>query len=70
MKLPHRMKNPMGPRCTTIISREKIAHSSDDFGLRGPVIQKPFQTKSATSIVARVLTYSQAKHVHAWCLEK
>ena len=27
---------------------------SDDFGLRNPVIQKPFQTKSDTSIVARV----------------
>ena len=26
---------------------------SDDFGLRSPVIQKPFQTKSASSIVAR-----------------
>ena len=27
---------------------------SDDFGLRSPVIQKPFQAKSATSTVARV----------------
>ena len=29
---------------------------SDDFGLRSHKIQKPFQTKSATSIVARVHT--------------
>ena len=26
----------------------------DDFGLRSPVVQKPFQTKSAPAIVARV----------------
>ena len=26
----------------------------DSFGFRSPVIQKPFQTKSATSIVVRV----------------
>ena len=27
---------------------------SDDLGLRSPVVWKPFQAKSATSIVARV----------------
>ena len=28
---------------------------SDDLGLKSPVIQKPFETKRATSIVARVI---------------
>ena len=30
---------------------------SDEFGSRSPVIQKPFRTKSATSIVALVFFY-------------
>ena len=30
----------------------------DDFGLRSPVIQKPFQTKTATSVVAHVFFFS------------
>ena len=34
--------------------KTKCRISPDDFGLRSPVIQKPFQAKGATSIVARV----------------
>ena len=32
--------------------------------LRSPVVQKPFQTKMATSIVARVLTFTKLTVEH------
>ena len=37
------------------LMQKKMGTISDDFGLRRPVIQKRFQAKNATSIVACVL---------------
>ena len=45
------MRNPMASVHDGI--KAKMWRSSDNFGLRSPVIQKSLQTKSATSIVAR-----------------
>ena len=39
-----------------------MAFFPDDFGLRNTVVQKPFQTKSDTSIVARVVYHSVLLH--------
>ena len=41
---------------TKIMQNNALFNSPDDFGLRSPVIQKIFQTKSDTSMVASVST--------------
>ena len=48
------MKNPMALIRAQQEPCKKRPITSDDFGLRSSVIEKPFQTKSATSIVAPV----------------
>ena len=51
------MKKVQWPRYTIYENyAKKNVFFSDDFGLRNPVIQKTFETKSDTSIVARAYT--------------
>ena len=51
MKLLPDEKKSQGPGATTrAMPKKKMAFFSDDFVLRSPIIQKPFQTKSATSM--------------------
>lgn len=45
------MKNLTASRCTMRIMRQKWP-IFDDFGSKSAVVQEPFQTKSATSIIA------------------
>ena len=41
----------------------------DDFGLRSPVVRKPFQTKSASSIVACVVNIRRQTYSGAFALQ-
>lgn len=50
------MKNPIGQvyNENNAKKKKKCPIISDNFGLRRPIFQKPFQTKGVTSIVPRV----------------
>ena len=56
----YRMKNPIAQVYTG--NHNKTCPISDEFWLRSPVVQKPFRTKSGTSIVARAEGATRHRH--------